>query len=77
MLSRRDFIEAAVVTLPIVGSSACAKGVGRKEPAIGDLSPKQMEAVRTDAAQFENALNAVRKADVPYSVAPRFYPPAV
>ena len=73
MLSRRDFIEAAVVTLPIVGSSACAREP--KEPAIGNLSPEQMEAVRKETAQFENTLNAIRKADVPYSVAPRFYPP--
>ena len=75
MLNRRDFIEAAVVTLPIVGSSACARYAGPNEPAIGNLSPEQMETVRKETAQFENALNAVRKADVPYSVAPRFYPP--
>jgi hypothetical protein len=72
MLNRRDFIEAAVMTLPL---TACARDTGPKEPPIGNLSPEQMEAVRKEAAQFENALNAVRKADVPYSVAPRFYPP--
>jgi len=75
MLSRRDFIQWAAVTLPLVGSSACAKVAGPQEPAIGDLSPEQMEAARKEAAQFENALNTVRKADVPYSVAPRFCPP--
>jgi hypothetical protein len=75
MLSRRDFIEAAVVTLPMAGSSACARYAGPNEPAIGNLSPEQMQAVRKEAAQFENALNAVRKTDVSYSVAPRFYPP--
>jgi len=75
MLNRRDFIQAAVVTLPVVGSSACARYAGPNEPPIGDLSPQQMEIVRKDAAQFENALNVVRKADVAYSVAPRFYPP--
>ena len=75
MLNRRDFIQGAALTLPIVGSSACAKVAGPQEPAIGDFSPEQTAAVRKEAAQFENALNTVRKADVPYSVAPRFCPP--
>ena len=72
MLTRRDFIQAAAITLPL---AACARDAGPKEPPIGNLSAEQMEVVRKEAAQFENALNAVRKADVPYSVAPRFYTP--
>ena len=75
MLSRRKFIQGAVVTLPIAASSGCGRGERPKEQAIGNLSPEQMETARKEAAQFENALNAVRKADVPYSVEPRFYPP--
>jgi hypothetical protein len=72
MLTRRDFIHATVLTLPL---ASCARNVQPVEPAIGNLSPQQMENVRKEAAQFETALNAVRKADVPYAIAPRFYPP--
>jgi hypothetical protein len=72
MLTRRDFIQVAAVTLPL---ASCGRTAALKEPAIGNLSPEQMENVRKEAGQFETALNAVRKADVPYAVAPRFYPP--
>jgi hypothetical protein len=71
MLTRRGFIEAAAVMLPL---ASCARNIQPSESAIGNLSPEQMENVRKEAAQFETALNAVRKADVPYAVAPRFYP---
>jgi hypothetical protein len=72
MLTRRNFIQAAALTLPL---TSCAKDAPPAEPSIGNLSPQQMEAVHKDAGQFENALNAVRRADVPYAVEPRFYPP--
>jgi len=72
MPTRRHFIQAAAVALPL---ASCGGSVLPKEPAIGNLSPEQMENVHKETAQFENALNAVRKADVPYAIAPRFYPP--
>ncbi|HYR44802.1 MAG TPA: hypothetical protein VER98_17355 [Terriglobia bacterium] len=71
MPTRRHFIQAVAVTLPLAG---CGRNVQPQEPAIGNLSPEQMENVHKERAQFENALNAVRKADVPYAIAPRFYP---
>jgi len=72
MPTRRHFIQAAAVTLPL---ASCDRNVTSKEPAIGNLSLEQMENVRKERLQFENLLNAVRKADVPYAIAPRFYPP--
>ena len=72
MPTRRHFIQAAAVTLPLAG---CARNVPPEEPEIGNLSPEQRENVRKERAQFENLLNVVRKADVPYAIAPRFYPP--
>jgi hypothetical protein len=72
MPTRRHFIQAAAVTLPLAG---CSRSVpAPKEPAIGNLSPEQMENVHKESLQFENVLNAVRKADVPYAITPRFYP---
>jgi hypothetical protein len=71
MLTRRDFIQSAVITLPLAG---CARAVPPQPAAIGNLSPQQMEEVRKEITQFEQVLDAVRKSDVPYATEPRFYP---
>ena len=75
MLNRRAFIHAAALAAPLAG---CAT---RNEPptqeqtgAIGNLNREQMDAAERDAAQFEGALEAVRKFDVAYAVEPRFFP---
>jgi hypothetical protein len=75
MLNRRSFIQAATVALPLAGCSS-GEDSSPDEPraTIVNLTPELMDAARRDAAQFESALEAVRKADVPYSVEPRFFP---
>ena len=72
MPTRRHFIQAAAVTLPLAGCGSTVPAP--KEPAIRNLSAEQMENVHKESLQFENTLNAVRRAEVPYAVAPRFYP---
>jgi hypothetical protein len=70
MLSRRAFIQSAALAIPL---ASCRAGNVRDETPIGNLTPNQMEIARKNAAQFENTLETIRKADVPYSVEPRFY----
>jgi hypothetical protein len=71
MITRRDFLQSAAVTLPLAG---CGRDVLPQPPAIGNLSPKEMEDVRKETTQFEKVLDAVRKAEVSYAIEPRFYP---
>ena len=75
MLNRRTFIQAATLALPLAGCAARDEPPTQEQSgAIGNLNREQMDAVERDAAQFESALEAVRKFDVPYGVEPRFYP---
>jgi hypothetical protein len=71
MLNRRRFIQATALALPLAG---CTPQPRPDEPAMGNLTREQMEAARKSANDFESLLEAVRKADVPYSVEPLFYP---
>lgn len=61
MLNRRTFLKATALAVPLAGCTS------------KDTTPHE-EAVRKNAEQFESTLEAVRKADVPYSVEPTFYP---
>jgi len=70
MLSRRAFIQSTALAIPL---ASCTAGNVREETPIGNLTPNQLEEARRNAAQFENSLETIRTADVPYSVEPRFY----
>ncbi|HYR86634.1 MAG TPA: hypothetical protein VE422_21280 [Terriglobia bacterium] len=71
MLNRRGFIQAAALAFPLAG---CTSRPAPGEPQIGNLTPEQMETARTSARDFEKLLESIRKAEVPYSLEPHFYP---
>ena len=79
MINRRTFVKFGIVGLPLSGCSNPVAEAGEPlDAALRDtkagLSPSVMQAARQHATDFRDTQQTVLNHEVPYDVAPRFFP---